>query len=71
MVNGFFCTYQFFNMYSILSLFNILKEYAISWCGDSSRGMHGTRHFVNTTDSLIVAMPDKPWKCCHDDKIYR
>jgi len=32
--------------------------------------MNAVRHFVNTTHSLIVAMPDKPWKCWYVDKIY-
>jgi uncharacterized UBP type Zn finger protein len=39
-------------------------------CCDSSKGMHATKHFVNTTHPVIVALPDKPWKWCYVDKIY-
>jgi hypothetical protein len=39
-------------------------------CDDSSKGMHATKHFVNTGHPVIVALPDKPWKWCYIDKIY-
>jgi hypothetical protein len=39
-------------------------------CSDSSRGMHATKHFVNTTHPLIAALPDKAWKWCYVHKIY-
>ena len=39
-------------------------------CCDSSKGMHATKHFVNTTHPLIIALPDKAWKWCYVDKIY-
>jgi uncharacterized UBP type Zn finger protein len=39
-------------------------------CCDSSKGMHTTKHFVNTTHLVIVALPDKLWKWCYVDKIY-
>lgn len=29
-------------------------------CDDSSKGMHATKHFVNTGHLVIVALPDKP-----------
>ena len=39
-------------------------------CCDSSKGMHATKHFVNTKHPVIVALPDKQWKWCYVDKIY-
>jgi len=39
-------------------------------CCDSSKGMHATKHFVNTTHPLIIALPDKAWKWCYVDRIY-
>jgi uncharacterized UBP type Zn finger protein len=33
-------------------------------CDDSSKGMHATKHFVNTGHPVIVALPDKAWKLC-------
>jgi hypothetical protein len=39
-------------------------------CDDSSKGMHTTKHFVNTGHPVIVALPDKPWKWCYIDKLY-
>jgi Zn-finger in ubiquitin-hydrolases and other protein len=39
-------------------------------CSDSSKGTHGTKHFVNTTHPLIAALHDKPWKWCYVHKIY-
>jgi uncharacterized UBP type Zn finger protein len=39
-------------------------------CDDSSKGMHATKHFVNTGHPVIVALPDKPWKWCYIHKIY-
>ena len=39
-------------------------------CCDSSKGMYATKHFVNTTHPVIVALPDKSWKWCYVDKIY-
>jgi hypothetical protein len=39
-------------------------------CCDSSKGMHATKHFVNTIHPVIVALPNKRWKWCYVDKIY-
>ncbi len=39
-------------------------------CCDSSKGMHATKHFVNTAHPVIIAPPDKPWKGCYFDKMY-
>ena len=39
-------------------------------CDDSSKGMHATKHFVNTGHPVIVALPDKAWKWCYIDKLY-
>jgi hypothetical protein len=39
-------------------------------CCDSSKGMHATKHFVNTSHPVIVALPNMPWKWCYVDKIY-
>ena len=39
-------------------------------CDDSSKGMHATKHFVNTGHPVIVALPHKPWKWRYIDKIY-
>lgn len=39
-------------------------------CCDSSKGMHATKHFVNTSHPVIVALPNKQWKWCYVDKIY-
>jgi hypothetical protein len=36
-------------------------------CDDSSKGMHTTKHSVNTG---YCALPDKPWKWCYIDKLY-
>ena len=45
------------------------------YCGhigsdDSSKGVHATKHFVNTGHPVIVALPDKAWKWCYIDKLY-
>jgi uncharacterized UBP type Zn finger protein len=37
-------------------------------CDDSSKGMHATKHFVNSGHPVIVALPDKAWKWCYIDK---
>ncbi len=39
-------------------------------CCDSSKGIHATKHFVNTAHPVIVALPNKLWKWCYVDKIY-
>jgi hypothetical protein len=39
-------------------------------CCDSSKGMHATKHFVNTAHPVIVELPNKQWKWCYVDKIY-
>jgi uncharacterized UBP type Zn finger protein len=40
-------------------------------CCDASKGMHATKHFVNTTHPVIVALPNKLWKWCYVHKIYQ
>jgi hypothetical protein len=37
---------------------------------NASKGMHASKHFINTTHPIIVALPDKPWKWYYVDKIY-
>ena len=49
---------------------NIRTGYGHVGCDDFSKGMHATKHFVNTGHPVIVALPDKPWKWCYIDKIY-
>jgi ubiquitin-hydrolase Zn-finger-containing protein len=39
-------------------------------CSDSSKGMHATKHFVNTNHPLIVVLPDRAWTWCYVHKIY-
>ena len=39
-------------------------------CDDSSKGMHATKHFVDTGHAVIVALPDRTWKWCYIDKLY-
>lgn len=39
-------------------------------CDDSSKGMHATKHFVETGHPVIIALPDNPWKWCYIHKIY-
>jgi uncharacterized UBP type Zn finger protein len=39
-------------------------------CSDSSKGMHATKHFVNTNHPLIAELPDKAWTWCYMHKIY-
>jgi uncharacterized UBP type Zn finger protein len=39
-------------------------------CCDASKGMHATKHFVNSSHPVIVDLPDKTWKWCYIDKIY-
>jgi uncharacterized UBP type Zn finger protein len=39
-------------------------------CDDSSKGMHATKHCVNTGHAVIVALPDRTWKWCYIDKLY-
>jgi uncharacterized UBP type Zn finger protein len=39
-------------------------------CDDSSKGMHATKHCVNTGHAVIVVLPDRTWKWCYIDKLY-
>ena len=47
-----------------------VEVHSIMVLDDSSKGMHATKHFVNTGHPVIVALPDKPWKWCYIHKIY-
>ena len=33
--------------------------------------MNATKHFVNTGYPVIVALPDKAWKWCYNEKLDR
>jgi len=39
-------------------------------CCDSSVGLHATKHFQKTGHTVMVALPNRPWKWCYVHKQY-
>jgi uncharacterized UBP type Zn finger protein len=39
-------------------------------CCDSSVGLHATKHYKETKHPVMVALPNKAWRWCYEDKEY-